>query len=50
MRQIETAREAARILFFLQADVCNDERIMHRWDCIYYIDPEQHIKESDEGA
>ena len=55
MRQIETAREAARITSFLQSDVGNNvakikERMTHRWDWIYYIDLEQHIKEAEEAA
>lgn len=55
MRQIETAREAARITSFLQADVGNDvakvnEQMTHRWDWIYYIDLEQHIKEAEEAV
>jgi hypothetical protein len=55
MRQIETAREAARITSFVQADVGNDvakikELMTHRWDWIYYIGLEQHIKEAEEAA
>jgi salicylate hydroxylase len=53
--QIETAHQAARVLSFREEGVLADigkikEQMEHRWDWIWGLDLEQHIREAEEAA